>query len=182
MDATELLTKDHRDVERLFDRFEQATGDTEQKGKIAKQIIKELSIHASIEEEVFYPEVKAAVPTSEDLVNHSLEEHQEVKEALAELDRMDPGDPGFHQKMEKVISDVKEHVQEEEGEMFPKVRQALSGNTLLEIGAKMDKAKGRAPTRPHPHAPNQPPGNKMAGPAAAAVDRARDKLEGRESA
>jgi hemerythrin superfamily protein len=182
MDATELLKQDHREVEQLFQRFERATGDTEQKGKIAQEIIKELSIHASIEEEVFYPEVKAAVPASEGLVEHSLEEHQEVKEALAELDSMDPGDPGFHQKMMKVISDVTEHVQEEEGEMFPKVRQALSANTLLEIGKKMEKAKGRAPTRPHPKAPNEPPGNKIAGPAAAAVDRARDKMEGRESA
>jgi hemerythrin superfamily protein len=182
MDAIELLTQDHREVEQLFERFEQATGDTEQKGKIAQEIIQELSIHASIEEEVFYPEVRAAVPASEGLVEHSLEEHQEVKEALAELDSMGPGDPGYHQKMMRVITDVTEHVQEEEEKMFPKVREALSGNQLLEIGSKMEEAKGRAPTRPHPKAPNQPPGNKIAGPAAAAVDRARDKLEGRESA
>ena len=166
----------------MFERFEHATGDIEQKGKIAREIIKELSIHASIEEEVFYPEVKAAVPASEGLVEHSLEEHQEVKEALAELDSMEPGGPGFHQEMEKVIREVTEHVQEEEGEMFPKVRQALSANTLLDIGKKMDKAKSRAPTWPHPKAPNEPPGNKIAGAAAAAVDRACDKLEGRESA
>src|SRR5205823_2661211 len=100
MDATELLSEDHREVEQLFEKFEQATGDTEQKAALAQEIIKELSIHASIEEEVFYPEVKAAVSDGEGLVYHSLEEHQEVKELLAELERMGAGDPGFHQKME----------------------------------------------------------------------------------
>lgn len=182
MDGTKVLEQDHREVEKLFDQFEQATGDTGEKGEIAKKIIRELSIHAAIEEEVFYPEVEAAVPNAEDLVGHSLEEHQEVKELLSELDSMDPGDPGFHQKMEKVISDVKEHVEEEEGEMFPKLREAISANELLEIGEKLEKAKGRAPTRPHPMAPNEPPGNKVMGTAAAALDRARDKIEGRENA
>ena len=95
---------------------------------------------------------------------------------------MGAGDPGFHQKMEKVISDVKEHVQEEEGEMFPKLREAVSANQLLEIGQKLEKAKAPAPTGPHPNAPNEPPGSKVMGPAAAAVDRARDKMGGRESA
>jgi hemerythrin superfamily protein len=181
MDATEFLAQDHREVEGLFERFEQATGDTWEKGKIVEEIIKELSIHAAIEEEVFYPEVKAAVPDGEGLVDHSLDEHQEVKELLAELDSMDPGDPGFHQKVEKVISDVKEHVEEEEGEMFPKLREAISADQLLEIGEKLERAKKRGPTRPHPMAPNEPPANKVVGPPTGAVDRARDKLVGRES-
>ncbi|MFL5796893.1 MAG: hemerythrin domain-containing protein [Actinomycetota bacterium] len=181
MDATRLLEQDHREVEGLFDQFESSAGDTDRKGQIANQIIRELSIHAAIEEEVFYPAVRDAIADGEGIVEHSLEEHQEVKELLSELESMDPGDPGFHQKMEKVISDVKEHVEEEEGEMFPKFREAISATQLEEIGAKLEKAKEKAPTRPHPHAPNEPPGNKLAGPPAAAVDRARDKIEGRDS-
>ena len=181
VDATRLLEQDHREVEQLFDEFERAKGDTEKKGEIAGKIIQELSIHAAIEEEVFYPAVKAAVPDGEGLVDHSLEEHQEVKELLADLDSMDTSDPGFHQKMEKVISDVKEHVQEEEGEMFPKFRGAISANELMEIGEKLEKAKKGAATRPHPLAPNEPPGNKIASKLAAVSDKARDKLEGRES-
>ena len=66
--------------------------------------------------------------------------------------------------------------------MFPKLREAISANQLLEIGDKLEKAKKRAPTRPHPKAPNRPPANKMARPPAAVFDKARDKLEGRESA
>jgi hemerythrin superfamily protein len=182
MDATRLLEQDHREVEQLFERFKDATGDTQQKGKIVDEIIKELSIHAAIEEEVFYPAVKEAVPDGEGLVDHSLDEHQEVKELLAELDRMSPEDAGYHQKVEKVISDVSEHVQEEEGEMFPKFREAISPTKLEEIGAQLAQAKKKAPTRPHPNAPSTPPANKVAGAAAALVDKTRDKLEGRESA
>jgi hemerythrin superfamily protein len=181
MDATRLLEHDHRKVEELCDRLEGAQGDTEAKDTIAQEIVRELSIHAAIEEEVFYPEVKAAVPDGESLVDQSLEEHQEVKELLAEIESMDPGDPGFHQKMEKVISDVKDHVEEEEGQMFPKLRGAISANKLIEIGSRLEKAKKRAPTRPHPKAPNEPPGNKIAGPPAGIIDKARDKLEGRGS-
>ena len=182
MDATRLLEQDHREVEVLFEQFKDATGDTQEKGRIVEQIIKELSVHAAIEEEVFYPAVKDAVPDGEGLVDHSLDEHQEVKELLAELDRMSPGDAGYHQKVEKVISDVSEHVQEEEGEMFPKFREAISASKLEEIGAKLAQAKERAPTRPHPKAPSTPPANTVAGAAAAVVDKARDKLEGREGA
>src|SRR5438105_4921288 len=182
MDATRLLEQDHREVEKLFDRFEQARGDTEQKGKIVDEIVKELSIHAAIEEEIFYPEVKASVRDGEGLVAHSIDEHQEVKELLADLEKMSPSDPGFHQKVESVISDVKEHVEEEEGEMFPKLRDAISANRLLEIGEKLEEGKEKAPTRPHPMAPSEGPAAKIAGRAAGLMDKARDKLEGRESA
>lgn len=182
MDATRLLEQDHREVEQLFEQFEQATGDTERKGQVVEKIITELSIHAAIEEEVFYPAVKEALPEGDELVDHSLEEHQEVKELLAELDRMSPSDPGYHQKVEKVISDVREHVQEEEGEMFPQFREAISARQLEEIGKKLEEGKSKAPTRPHPNAPSTPPANKIAGTAAAAADKARDKLEGRQSA
>jgi hemerythrin superfamily protein len=182
MDATRLLEQDHRGVEALFEQFEQAKGDTQRKGEVVDKIIRELSIHAAIEEEIFYPEVRAAVPDGDGLVEHSLEEHQEVKELLSELDSMSAEEPGYHQKVEKVISDVSEHIQEEEGEMFPKLREAISANQLLEIGQKLQEGKKKAPTRPHPMSPSTPPANKIAGRAAAAVDRARDRLEGRDPA
>jgi hemerythrin superfamily protein len=182
MDAIDLLEQDHRSVEQLFERYRQATGDTEEKGRIVSEIVRDLSIHAAIEEEIFYPAVRAAVPDGEGLVEHSLEEHQEVKDLLAELDGMDPGDRAFHPKVEKVIADVSEHVEEEESEHFPKLRQAVSANELLEMGAKLAAGKKKAPTRPHPHAPATPPGNVVAARGAAVVDKVRDRLEGRESA
>jgi len=178
VDATRLLEQDHQTVEQLFARFE-GVEDTDEKGPIVDEIIQELSIHATIEEEVFYPAVREATG-DEGLVEHSLEEHQEVKELLAELEKMSPSDPGYHQKVQAVIADVREHVQEEEGEMFPKFRDAISTARLEEIGTKLEQAKAKAPTRPHPNAPNTPPGNKVAGAPAAVIDRVKDKLQGRD--
>ena len=66
--------------------------------------------------------------------------------------------------------------------MFPKFWEVISATKLEEIGSKLAKAKERAPTRPHPHAPSTPPGNKIAGAVAGPMDRARDKMDGRESA
>lgn len=180
MDATRLLEQDHRTVEELFAKFE-GVEDTDEKGPIVDEIVKELSIHAAIEEEVFYPAVREATG-DQGMVEHSLEEHQEVKELLKDLDQMSPSDPGYHQKVQAVIADVREHVQEEEGEMFPKFRDAISTVQLEEIGRKLEDAKSHAPTRPHPKAPNTPPGNKVAGMPAAVIDRTKDKLQGRESA
>src|SRR3954469_10702960 len=179
VDATRLLEQDHQNVEQLFVQFEQATGETEAKGEIVEQIIRELSIHAAIEEEVFYPAVREAVG-DEGMVDHAIDEHQEVKALLNDLDKMSPSDPGYHQKVQAVIADVREHVQEEEGEMFPKFRDAISTARLEEIGTKLEQAKAKAPTRPHPTAPNTPPGNKVAGAPAAVIDRVKDKLQGRD--
>src|SRR3954469_348756 len=181
VDATRLLEQDHQNVEQLFVQFEQATGETEAKGEIVEQIIRELSIHAAIEEEVFYPAVREAVG-DEGMVDHAIDEHQEVKTLLNDLDKMSPSDPGYHQKVEAVISDVREHVQEEEGEMFPRFRETISEQQLTEIGSKLEQAKGRAPTRPHPKAPSEPPGNKVVGAPTAMIDRAKDKLQDREGA
>jgi hemerythrin superfamily protein len=182
VDAIEILESDHRRVEQLFDRFRGAEGDAREKGRVVDQVIRELSVHAAIEEEIFYPAVRAAVAGGDDLVEHSLEEHREVKELLAELGTMSPDDPAFDPKVEKVISDVSEHVKEEEGDHFPRLRQAISANELLEMGAKLEAGKKRAPTRPHPHVPATPPGNIVAGGAASAIDKLRDKMKGRESA
>ena len=75
--------------------------------------------------------------------------------------------------------DVTHHAKEEEREMLPKLREALSRKELEELGERMKKAKKMAPTRPHPKAPNTPPGNVAAGPVAAVMDRARDAATGR---
>jgi hemerythrin superfamily protein len=184
MDAIALLRQDHREVERLFKQFEKA-GPRAHKSKrnLADKVIKELSVHAAIEEQVFYPAVREAVEETEDTVLESLEEHHIVKWTLSELDGMDPEAERFVPKMTVLIESVRHHVEEEEDELFPKVREALSRKQLAEIGEAMEKAKKAAPTRPHPHAPDTPPGNLVAGPGAAVLDKARDAVkQGKKSA
>jgi len=175
MDAISLLKDDHRTVDRLFKRFEKTSDRaTVERRRIVDDIIKELSVHAEIEETVFYPAVRQAVPPSEDMVLESLEEHHVVKWVLSELDGMPPDAERFEAKVTVLMENVRHHVKEEESELFPKVRRALSRGALNEMGAAMERAKTVAPTRPHPRSPDTPPGNIVTGVVAAALDRARE--------
>lgn len=175
MDAITLLKNDHKTVERLFKQFEKAekAGDDETKASVVDSIIEELSVHAAIEEQEFYPAVREALPTVEDEVLEGLEEHHIVKWTLSELDGMDPSDERFDAKVTVLIESVRHHVEEEEEDLFPQVRQALGRKRLGEIGDAMEEAKKTAPTRPHPKAPDTPPGNIAANKTAGVLDRAR---------
>ena len=175
MDAITLLRQDHKTVEGLFKKFEK-TGDgaTKTRRDLVDRIIKELAVHAEIEEQVFYPAVRAELPDETDLVLEALEEHHVVKWTLSELDGMDPSHERFKAKVTVLMESVRHHVEEEEDELFPKVRDALGRNVLGEIGDTMEQVKKVAPTKPHPRSPDEPPGNTLAAPAAALVDKARD--------
>lgn len=171
-DAIELLTSDHRKVEFLFAQLEGAT-DADTARQAAEQIIRELSVHAVIEEQVLYPAAREAFGGN-GLVDHSLEEHQTVKELLAQVDGEPVDDPQTRQTFAQIQSAVEEHVGEEEGKLFPQLREKLSADRLAELGASMEKARQMAPTHPHPNAPNKPPGNVIAGMPAALLDKVRD--------
>ena len=185
MDAIALLLHDHREVEQLFRQFEKLTErGHKSKQKIVMKVIRELAIHSAIEEMLFYPAVrtaalKANVRTLEEAaetVLESLEEHHVVKWTLSELEKMDPEDERFDAKFKVLRESVRHHVEEEQDDLFPKARRLLGEDVLEELGERMEKAKKLAPTRPHPRAPDQPPGNLVAGTVAAVMDRAKDMV------
>ena len=179
MDAITLLKDDHRSVEKLFKRFEDA-GDRAfvEKRKVVDRIIEELSVHAAIEEQLFYPVTRATVPAVEDNALESLEEHHIVKWVLSELEGMDAEDERFDAKVTVLIENVRHHVDEEESEYFPEVRSALGRKALGELGDAMATAKETAPTRPHPRAPDTPPGNLVASDGAGVVDKVGSVVSG----
>jgi hemerythrin-like domain-containing protein len=179
MDAISLLRADHKTVEQLFKRFEKA-GDRAytEKRQIVDQIIEELSVHASIEEQVFYPVVRETVPTTEDIALESLEEHHIVKWVLSELVDLDPQAERFDAKVTVLIENVRHHVKEEQEDFFPKVRAALSRTALADLGEALAVAKKSAPTRPHPRLPDTPPSNAVVGAVAGVVDRVSDNVSG----
>ena len=172
-DAIVLLRNDHKTVEKLFKQYEK-TGDRAMatRRKLVDQIITELAVHAAIEEQFFYPAIRKYNEDITDVVLEGLEEHHIVKWTLSELDGMSPEEERFHPKVMVLMESVRHHVEEEEEEMFPKVREAMGRKALTELGATLEKAKAAAPKRPHPKAPDTPPGNLIAGPTAAAVDAA----------
>jgi len=176
MDAITLLKQDHKTVEKIFKQFEKASSPAQQRN-LAKRVIEELSVHAAIEEMVFYPAVRDRVPKADDTVLEALEEHHIVKWTLSELDDMKPGDERFKAKMTVLMENVRHHVKEEETELFPEVRKVVGRKEMAELGNALEEAKKTAPTSPHPKAPDTPPGNLVAGPAAGIVDKAKSKVK-----
>ena len=187
MDAITLLTRDHREVEQLFKQFEKLT-ERAQKSmkKIVMKMIRELAIHSAVEEILFYPAVRTAGlkagtragEAASDLVLESLEEHHIVKWTLSELEKMDPEDERYCAKVEVLVESVRHHIEEEEGDLFPKARKLLGEEVLDELGQRMEKAKKLVPTRPHPRSPDTPPGNMVAGLMASMMDRTKDMVRG----
>ena len=174
-DAIQLLTTDHGEVEAMFRQVESLPeGDARQ--KVVEDIIRELSVHAAIEEQVLYPAMREALPDGETLVQEAIDEHQAVKETLAAIEQADvPAERDQH--LVRLMGDVRHHVEEEETELFPKLAASIGSAELREMGGKLAAAEKVAPTHPHPNAPNTPPGNLVGGVAAAVMDRARDALK-----
>ena len=179
MDAITLLREDHKTVQQLFKRFEQAGDNAHvEKRQIVDRIIEELSIHAAVEEQVFYHVARATVPGAEDITLESLEEHHVVKWLLSELDGLDPASERFNAKVTVLIENVRHHVKEEETEFFPKVRNALGRTELADLGRAIEEAKKSAPTHPHPRAADSPPGNAVVGAITGVLDRVGDNISG----
>lgn len=180
-DIIEVLTHDHREVEQMFGEYEAlpATGSDDQRKDLVDQMIIELVRHSVAEEQYLYPTVREKVAGGGPLADRELQEHAEAEKTMNSLDKLGPGDAEFDQTVGKLMTEIKSHVAEEEGELFPQLRQACTPQELIDLGSKVEAAKKVAPTRPHPAAPDTPPFNKVAGPGAALVDRVRDFVTGR---
>jgi hemerythrin superfamily protein len=143
------LKNDHKQIKRLFREFERA-GDraVKAKGAIVDRILEALTVHTYIENEGMYPAVRKALPDLEDDVLESYEEHHVADVLCMELAAMSPDDEHFTAKVTVLIEIVEHHVEEEEDEWFPKVREGLGRKRLQEIGADMQRLRAKAPRRP----------------------------------
>jgi hemerythrin superfamily protein len=153
-DAITLLKADHKEVKKLFRQFETAGENaTKQKGELVHRMIELLTVHTYVENEVMYPAVRALLPEVEHDILESFEEHHVADVLCTELFAMSPDAERFDAKTTVLIESVSHHIEEEEGEWFPKVRTALGRKELAEIGERMLEARQRAPHSPaHPKA------------------------------
>ncbi len=150
MDGIVMLKDDHKAVNELFKRFEKTkeTATPAAKRKLVEKMIEELTIHAYVEEEIFYPAVRHASEDTKEHVLESVEEHHVVVWLLSELMNLDPADETFDAKVTVLMENVRHHVEEEEKEWFPEVRKLLGRNRLVELGERMIAAKPDAPRDP----------------------------------
>lgn len=173
MDIVKLLTRDHAEANQLFGRFARSSRPETLKD-LARSIIHELSVHAAVEEQFVYPVLRWKVDDGGGLADHAIDEHQEVKRLLAELERLEPGRAEFGAKMDKVVAAVREHVSDEERDVLPRLEAATGADLRENLGTLVEKAKSVVPTHPHPLVPGTATAQLIAGPWASIVDRIRD--------
>lgn len=142
MDALELLKRDHQKVKELFEQAEEAEAGQEQK-HIFGQIKRELETHARIEESIFYPAMEK-YDELKDMVREAIKEHKEVKTLLKEMENLVDNSQKFERKLQVLMENVEHHAEEEEeGKMFPKVRDIVDSDTLEALGQELERAKVR---------------------------------------
>ena len=180
MDAIQLIKSDHAAVEQLFRRFEHslARGPGNEQRRIARALVKELSVHAAVEEQLLYPALRATSDGVPPEVLQALEEHHLVKLTLLELEKMSPRDERYRAKVAVLAANVRQHVREEERDLLPRLRRRMDASELRDLAKVMAMLKKTAPTRPHPASPDEPPVNFLTGALAAVYDRSRDALRG----
>nr|WP_167079767.1 hemerythrin domain-containing protein [Massilia aquatica] len=141
-DAIALLIEDHENVKQMFEQYE-GLGDRAHatKKKLSMQICIELTKHATAEEEIFYPAVRAATKKNEDLVDEATVEHASAKDLIAQIMEMEATDDLFDAKVKVLSEMIEHHVEEEENEMFPKARDA--GLDLEALGQQIAERKAQ---------------------------------------
>ena len=141
MDAIALLEADHRKVKKLLTELEATTErGVKTRSELFATIKGELTLHEIVEEEVFYPELKAH-PKARDIVLEGYEEHHVVDVLMSELEALDVGDETWGAKAEVMKENIEHHIEEEEGEMFTRARKIFDRAELDDLGARMDARK-----------------------------------------
>ena len=142
MDALELLQEDHEKVKELFEEAE-GTEDEKEKRKIFAEIYSELETHAHIEETVFYPAMEKHEELK-DMVLEAIEEHKQIKTLLREMDNLKSDSEKFEPKLKVLMENVEHHAEEEEeGKMFPKIREIVDQDALAALGEELESAKSK---------------------------------------
>ncbi|MFE5812317.1 hemerythrin domain-containing protein [Streptomyces sp. NPDC056479] len=174
----ELMT-DHREVEELFGRIEGLAPRHKDRKLYADQVTMELVRHSVAEEAYLYPAVRRHVAGGDAIADREIEDHSKAEQIMKDLEGCDADDPRFDRLIGMLMTEVRSHIADEEGNLFPQLRATCPPDALDELGDKVRQAKKVAPTRPHPFAPDKPPANKLLAPGVGLVDRLRDALTGR---
>ncbi|MFG3340109.1 hemerythrin domain-containing protein [Glycomyces sp. NPDC048151] len=179
-DLIDVIIKDHRQFEATFTELESHTGHAYGRKELVDHVIAELVRHEVAEEQFVYPVARERLRKGDEIADHEIEEHAEAEEVLKQLEGLGPESPQFEALVKKMIDDVRHHMEEEERDLLPRLREVCDEEELQDLGHKVLAAKEFAPTRPHPHAPDKPPANLILGPGIGFIDKIRDTLSHRD--
>ncbi|MFI8214509.1 hemerythrin domain-containing protein [Streptomyces sp. NPDC085932] len=167
--------RDHAEMDRLMDRY-RALEDGAERERMLKEVVQLVFSHAFAEETVLWPAVRRAVPDGEELTSRVEEEHQEINDLVAEIERLQPGTAERDERVERVFALIRQDIRDEEDLVLPRLQEALDAARLRRLGAAWETVRRSAPTHPHPVVPRRPPGNAVLGVPLSLYDRLRDGL------
>ncbi|CAB4941707.1 unannotated protein [freshwater metagenome] len=170
-----LQRRDHERLDGLLDRIERTTGDEQDEalGRMYRLVFP----HAFAEEAVLWPAMRRVLPDGHDLTVQVEQEHQEINELLAAVDRSPHGDPLREERLARAVALLREDVRDEEDELFPSLQERLGPQELRRLGLAWAAVRRIAPTRPHPVVARRPPGNVVSALPLSAIDRTRDAVQ-----
>jgi hypothetical protein len=178
MSIIDIIKQDHRDALQQYEIYKSAMN-KEDKKHAASMAIKLISVHSICEEQVLYPAFRKKIPNGDSIADQCLQEHQELKNDLYDLDKMTLEDAEFETKFHRVAQEVTTHgLQHEETEFLPMFSKYCTQDELVEFGKHFLAQRAMAPTRPHPMAPTNPILQKVVGTAALPIDKMKDVSEG----
>jgi len=142
MDVLDLLKRDHDTVKDLFEKFESSPRTAyDKKMELFEQMRWELTIHSRVEEEIFYPALKAFDGEGRKLVTQALQEHKQVDELLKQISRMSADDEKFDDKVLALVEDADNHIGEEEGKMFQFAKENCPAEQLQTLATDIQERK-----------------------------------------
>ena len=166
---------DHIELDRLLHELDGATGTAQE--EVLNRIDRLVFSHAFAEETVIWPVVRRVLPDGEALTLQIEEEHQEVNELVAALERDGLDHPERPARLRRLVEVLREDVRDEEDEMFPRLQEKLSPAELQALGRRWELMRRISPTRPHPTVSRRPPGNALSGLPLSLIDRTRDVVD-----
>jgi hemerythrin-like domain-containing protein len=183
VDAIELLCNDHQTVRRILTELEDkpVTYPSPDQVRERQHLVTELMIaesrHEAVEEQYFWPIVRAALPDGDELADEAIRQESEAQQLLDDVNKARADQPDFESMIRRVIVDLRDHIDYEEIQVWPRVISTVDKERLVALGEKMIRAKEKVPSRPHPKAPATSAPLETTGKAAMAAHR--DKLTGR---
>lgn len=174
--VVERLEEDHRHVEEMLGSLDEIP--LSELGEYFCKLREELVRHEVAEELIVYPEFRKRVPGGDAIADARIAEQAEAEESLARLEKEETATEAFRRQLQDLKAAVLDHAQAEEQKVFLAMRTEMGEDELRQMGDRYARAVASAPTHPHPHAPDKPPGNVILGPVAALADRIRDAIRG----
>jgi len=176
-DGIAVLRADHSRIRELLDRVELEAEAAPK--ETFDELMQELSVHSALEIELLYPLVARSLEGGGDLAKGGRLDHEEIEMTVYRLQKLPYSKQEFREELAKLIVDVRHHLGDEEGLMFPALEQQASVEDLLDLGRRLEKARGWAPTHPHPSAPKAKAAARVANRVTGVMDRLSDRIHHR---